>query len=350
MSKSAEWFFGFTFEYVPENHSNVKNFSTFLDEATRDKMTSQAVDFCKKLRYASAGTIEFLVDTSSNFYFLEMNTRLQVEHAVTEFITGVDIVEEMIRVSGGYKLSLTQDDVKVNGWAVESRVYAENPFKDFGAPNTGRIGGYIEPPCSKSVRCDSGVEEGSEISIYYDSMISKLICHGRNREDAINGSVSALDRYTITGVSHNIPMLRDILTEENFSRGYINTNYLNSVYPAGYKSRPLSQDEKLKLISIMVALFVSKDQKSREYLNEQRILIHATKSEEWTLVLMMDEECFHVEVRQGNGFLNVEVEGRRFEVPRKLNVTSPVLEVVVDDEEMFVQHINTDASGNCSLR
>ena len=147
--------------------------STFLDPETRRKMGEQAVRLAKAVDYTSAGTVEFLVDSQKNFYFLEMNTRLQVEHPITECITGVDIVQEMIRIARGHPLNFTQSDVRINGWAFESRVYAEDPYKNFGLPSIGRLSSYKEPTFIPNVRCDSGIEEGSEISIYYDPMICK---------------------------------------------------------------------------------------------------------------------------------------------------------------------------------
>lgn len=149
--------------------------STFIDPETRKKMGEQAIQLAKAVGYHSAGTVEFLVDSQKNFYFLEMNTRLQVEHPITECISGVDLVQEMIRVAKGHPLTISQDQIKVNGWAFESRVYAEDPYKDFGLPSIGRLTSYVEPSLTlDNVRCDSGIEEGSEISIYYDPMICKV--------------------------------------------------------------------------------------------------------------------------------------------------------------------------------
>ena len=162
-------------------------------------MGEQAVALAKKIGYSSAGTVEFLVDSQKNFYFLEMNTRLQVEHPITECITGVDLVHQMIRVAKGYPLNLKQSDVPLKGWAVECRVYAEDPFKNFGLPSIGRLHSYIEPTHIPNVRCDSGIEEGSEISIYYDPMICKLACYGDTRDQAIDTSLKALDSYVIRG-------------------------------------------------------------------------------------------------------------------------------------------------------
>ena len=192
-----------------------------MDPATRSAMGEQAVALAKKIGYWSAGTVEFLVDSRKNFYSLEMNTRLQVEHPITEMITGVDLVHQMIRVakgnipilclqrfifiyiyfsSQGYPLNLKQSDVPLRGWAIECRVYAEDPFKNFGLPSIGRLHQYIEPTFIPNVRCDSGIEEGSEISIYYDPMICKLACYGHTRDEALKTSVKALDSYVIRGM------------------------------------------------------------------------------------------------------------------------------------------------------
>ncbi|VDP76089.1 unnamed protein product [Echinostoma caproni] len=177
--------------------------STFLDPDTRRAMGEQAVSLAKAVGYDSAGTVEFLVDSKKNFYFLEMNTRLQVEHPITECTTGVDIVHQMLR-----------SDIPIHGWAIECRVYAEDPYKAFGLPSIGRLNSYIEPVHIPNVRCDSGISEGSEISIFYDPMICKLVTYGPNRQAALNTMARALDSYVIRGVTHNIPLLRDIITEK----------------------------------------------------------------------------------------------------------------------------------------
>ncbi|KAG8225123.1 hypothetical protein J437_LFUL006146 [Ladona fulva] len=204
--------------------------SVFLDEKTRASMGEQAVSLCKKLSYSSAGTVEFLVDQNRNFYFLEMNTRLQVEHPITECITGVDLVHQMIRIAKGHPLKLRQEDIPINGWAIESRVYAEDPYKNFGLPSIGRLHQYIEPnhidkksfqlveydaSTHFDVRCDSGIEEGSEISIYYDPMICKLVTYGNNRQEAIDTSIKALDYYVIRGQQSPWRKLKTALFESN---------------------------------------------------------------------------------------------------------------------------------------
>jgi propionyl-CoA carboxylase alpha chain len=195
--------------YLPERECSIQRRnqkvieeapSVHLDEATRRAMGEQAVALAKHVNYSSAGTVEFLVDSQRNFYFLEMNTRLQVEHPITEYITGIDLVEQMIRVAANQRLTISQSDVRINGWAIESRVYAEDPEKYL--PSIGTLSKYIEPVvpgAEKQVRCDSGIVEGSEISIYYDPMICKLCTHGKTRDEAIRVMERALDAYVIKG-------------------------------------------------------------------------------------------------------------------------------------------------------
>lgn len=174
--------------------------SVFLDAELRKSMGQQALALAHNVGYDSAGTVEFLVDKHRNFYFLEMNTRLQVEHPITEFICGIDIVHQMLRIAKGHKLKHTQDDIKLRGWAVESRVYAENPYKNFGLPSIGRLTRYEEPTYLPNVRCDSGVTEGSDINIYYDPLICKLITYGDDRHDALANMAKSLDNYVIRGI------------------------------------------------------------------------------------------------------------------------------------------------------
>ncbi|MDP6197771.1 MAG: acetyl/propionyl/methylcrotonyl-CoA carboxylase subunit alpha [Porticoccaceae bacterium] len=208
--------------------------SPFLDEATRQKMGEQSCALAKAVDYQSAGTVEFIADADMNFYFLEMNTRLQVEHPVTELVTGQDLVEMMIRVAAGEKLSLTQDQVTLTGWAMESRVYAEDPFRNF-MPSIGRLFGYREPQ-GEAVRVDSGVYEGGEVSMHYDPMISKLITYGDNRTQAIERMVDALDAYYIRGVNHNISFLNALMVHPRFVAGELTTNFIAEEFPDGFNA------------------------------------------------------------------------------------------------------------------
>lgn len=181
-------------------------------------MGEQAVALAMAVGYKNTGTVEFLIDPNHRFYFLEMNTRLQVEHPITEEVTGIDIVEHMIRIAAGQKLALTQDDVKIKGWAVESRVYAEDPLRNF-LPSIGRLTRYQEPKeydNEKWIRVDSGIVEGSEISIYYDPLIAKLITYGKTREESIERMAHALDSYVVRGLTHNVNFLRDVMQNPRF--------------------------------------------------------------------------------------------------------------------------------------
>ena len=212
--------------------------SPFLDEELRNAMAEQALKLAKEVKYDSAGTVEFVVDDQKNFYFLEMNTRLQVEHPVTELVTGVDLVEQMINCADGKKLNIRQKDIKLNGWSIESRIYAEDPLKDF-LPSIGRIIEYEEPTnfnVNEIIRNDTGVSSGSDISIYYDPMISKLAVHAKTRLKSIDLMINALQQYYITGVDHNIAFLISTLKNNDFKSGNISTNFIKENYPKGYSS------------------------------------------------------------------------------------------------------------------
>jgi propionyl-CoA carboxylase alpha chain len=220
--------------------------SPFLDEATRKAMGEQSCALAKAVGYASAGTVEFIVDGDRNFYFLEMNTRLQVEHPVTELITGVDLVEQMIRVANGEPLSITQDDVKINGWAIENRLYAEDPYRNF-LPSIGRLTRY-RPPAEEAtetavVRNDTGVFEGGEISMYYDPMIAKLCTWAPTRADAIEEMRIALDRFELEGIGHNLPFLAAVMDHSKFTSGDMTTAFIAEEYPDGFQGVELNEAE-----------------------------------------------------------------------------------------------------------
>uniref|UniRef100_A0A8C5EVS0 Propionyl-CoA carboxylase alpha chain, mitochondrial n=1 Tax=Gouania willdenowi TaxID=441366 RepID=A0A8C5EVS0_GOUWI len=271
--------------------------STFLDGETRRAMGEQAVQLAKAVQYSSAGTVEFLVDSGKNFYFLEMNTRLQVEHPITECITGLDLVEQMIRVAKGYHLHLKQEDIPINGWAIESRVYAEDPYKSFGLPSIGRLSQYQEPLNLSKVRVDSGIQEGSDISIYYDPMISKLVTYGASRAEALSRMEEALDNYVIRGVTHNIPLLREIISHPRFISGDISTNFLPEVYPDGFKGHQLDANQRRELLASAAALHVSAQLRSQ----------------------------------------NVEVDGGQVEVCSSWNLASPLLPLTINGTECMMQ-------------
>ena len=231
--------------------------SPFLDPATREKMGSQAVALARAVDYVSAGTVEFIVDPDRNFYFLEMNTRLQVEHPVTELITGIDLVEQMIRVAAGEPLSLSQGEIRLNGWAVESRIYAEDPVRNF-LPSIGRLVRYREPETGeqqgRTIRVDTGVEEGGEISMFYDPMIAKLVTHGPDRISAIDHMAWALDNFFIDGIEHNVPFLSAIMGNEKWRAGDLSTGFIAEEYPCGFSPREPDADERERLA--IAAVFI----------------------------------------------------------------------------------------------
>lgn len=226
--------------------------SPLLDAETRKKMGEQAVALAKAVNYDSAGTVEFVASgKDKGFYFLEMNTRLQVEHPVTEMITGVDLVEQMLLVAYGEKLKIKQSDVKINGWAVESRVYAEDPYRNF-LPSIGRLKRFHPPAEGKvargTVRLDSGVREGDEISMFYDPMIAKLITHGKDRDAALDAHGEALDRFHIEGIQDNIPFIAAVVDEKRFRSGNITTAYIKDEFPEGFQGTEPTKDQEAQLI------------------------------------------------------------------------------------------------------
>jgi propionyl-CoA carboxylase alpha chain len=223
--------------------------SPFLDAETRQAMGEQAVALAKAVKYKSAGTVEFIVDKNRKFYFLEMNTRLQVEHPVTELITGLDIVELMIRVAAGERLPLEQKDVKLDGWAVEARLYAEDPFRNF-LPSTGRLVKYREPAPGPDIRVDTGVYEGGEISMFYDPMIAKLCTYGQTRLEAIERMRRALDEFYVRGVSHNVPFLAALMAHPRFREGRLTTNFIAEEFKGGFTAAHLPPKDPAVLAAV----------------------------------------------------------------------------------------------------
>jgi propionyl-CoA carboxylase alpha chain len=228
--------------------------SPLLDETTRKNMGEQAIALAKAVGYDSAGTVEFVAGQDKSFYFLEMNTRLQVEHPVTELITGIDLVEQMIRVAAGEPLAIKQADVKLNGWAVEGRVYAEDPFRGF-LPSIGRLMKYRPPAESNvngvTVRNDTGVYEGGEISLYYDPMIAKLVTHAATREAAIDAQADALDAFTIEGIRHNIPFLAALMAHPRWREGRLSTGFVAEEFPDGF--HPITPEGEVAHVMAAVA-------------------------------------------------------------------------------------------------
>ena len=225
--------------------------SPFIDEKTRKAMGEQSCALADAVSYCSAGTVEFIVDSKKNFYFLEMNTRLQVEHPVTELITGIDLVEQMIRIAWGEKLSISQNNVTINGWAIESRIYAEDPYRNF-LPSIGRLVKY-RPPTELNndkiaIRNDTGVDEGGEISIHYDPMIAKLCSWASSRNEAIKLMEKSLNEFELEGIGHNIPFLSAVMQHSRFLEGDITTAFIEEEFPDGFRGSQLKND-KLQMIA-----------------------------------------------------------------------------------------------------
>ncbi|NBO18556.1 MAG: acetyl/propionyl/methylcrotonyl-CoA carboxylase subunit alpha [Proteobacteria bacterium] len=229
--------------------------SSFLDEATRKKMGEQAVALAKAVGYYSAGTVEFIVDENKEFYFLEMNTRLQVEHRVTELVTGIDLVEQMIRVAAGEKLEFGQKDIQLHGWAMEARIYAEDPKRSF-LPSTGRITRYEEPRNLSHVLIDTGIYEGGEVSMFYDPMVAKVCSSGETRDEAIATIREALAAFIIEGISHNGSFLEAILGHPRFAAGDINTNFIEQEYPGGFIGAELNSESTKVFLGAAVTIFL----------------------------------------------------------------------------------------------
>ncbi|WP_417789938.1 acetyl-CoA carboxylase biotin carboxylase subunit [Terasakiella pusilla] len=309
--------------------------SPFLDEATRKSMGEQAVALAKAVNYRSAGTVEFIVDKNRNFYFLEMNTRLQVEHPVTELITGVDLVEEMIRVADGQELSIKQEDVKINGWAMESRIYAEDPFRNF-LPSTGRLTKYRPPVESDTVRVDTGVYEGGEISMFYDPMIAKLITYGKDREEATANMRQALDEYYIRGVGHNISFLNAVMSKQRFIDGDLTTNFIAEEYPDGFDASMVPQKDPKQLVA--VACFMKRMETEREVMISGQMEggRGRTINDDW--VVLYNDEKFNATVtpNETDGY-DVKIDGSTLHIRSEWTFGEPLFFADINGHEMCVQ-------------
>jgi propionyl-CoA carboxylase alpha chain len=284
--------------------------SPFLDEKTRKAMGEQAVALAKAVKYQSAGTVEFVVGRDKSFYFLEMNTRLQVEHPVTECITGVDLVELMIRVAAGEKLPFAQKDVKLNGWAMECRINAEDPFRNF-LPSTGRLTRYLPPAEADGVRVDTGVYEGGEISMYYDSMIAKLIVHAASRDQAIARMRDALNAFVIRGVSSNIAFQSALMQHPRFQSGKFNTGFIAEEFPRGFSAESLVHEDPLLLAA--VAAFARRRYIGRAIRTSGQLRGHERKvGSEWTV--LMGERKFKLALASIEGGYAISHAGQTCEL------------------------------------
>ena len=313
--------------------------SPFLDNETRKKMGEQSCALARAVNYQSAGTVEFIADADMNFYFLEMNTRLQVEHPVTELVTGQDLVELMIRVASGEKLMLTQNDVTLSGWAIEARVYAEDPLRNF-LPSTGRLVKYSEPK-GNGIRVDSGVYEGGEISIFYDPMIAKLITYGDDRSQSITRMVDALDNYYIRGVNHNISFLNALMVHPRFVDGDLTTNFIADEFPDGFHADLVVQND--PEIAVVVAASVHQLDCERAGLLSDQLEGHEVEpSNEWIVIIADQRRSVRVRLTD-TGYL-VELDGQDYCIFTEWRLGDPLFKAVINDVNVSVQ-VEPVASG-----
>ncbi len=307
--------------------------SPFLDAATRRAMGEQAVQLAKAVGYSSAGTVEFIVDADRNFYFLEMNTRLQVEHPVTELVTGLDLVELMIRVAAGEPLPMRQEDVRLDGWAIEARVYAEDPRRNF-LPSIGRLTRYRPPAHDPAVRIDTGVAEGGEISMYYDPMIAKLITAGPDRATATKAMLRALDAFQIRGVEHNIPFLAALMAHPRFAEGRLTTNFIAEEFPDGFLSRALGADGLRALVAVAAAMQARREDQARTISGQ---LPGRTRAPRTDWVVRIDRTNHPVAVTATDGGADVAVDGRSVAVRSAWSPGDTLWTGTVDGEPLAVQ-------------
>ena len=307
--------------------------SPFLDAATRQAMGEQAVALAKAVDYSSAGTVEFIVDAHRNFYFLEMNTRLQVEHPITELVTGLDLVELMIRVAAGEELPLTQKDVTLNGWAVEARVYAEDPFRNF-LPSIGRLVRYRPPEESESVRVDTGIVEGSEVSMYYDPMIAKLCTWGEDRPQAIERMNDALDGYLIRGVSHNVSFLNAVIANPRFRAGRLTTEFIAEEFPDGFHPADLPRTDPMIVVAVAAMVHCRRAARAGEISGQTRRFEYRVGSD-W--VVIANGKHYPVEVTATLDGFDVFSDGDLYRIETAWRLEEPIVEARVNGSAVRVQ-------------
>ncbi len=314
--------------------------SPFIDAATRAAMGAQAVALAAAVDYRSAGTVEFIVDANKNFYFLEMNTRLQVEHPVTELTTGIDLVEQMIRVAAGETLGFGQDDIGFDGWAIEGRVYAEDPARGF-LPSPGRLTRYRPPTGADGVRLDSGVYEGAEVTMFYDPMIAKLCAWGDSRAAAIERMRAAIDGFEIVGPGHNLDLLAAVMRHPRFVEGAIDTGFIDDLYADGFSGAPIEGAARDALVVTALAVHLASTARANRI--SGRVASHCWQPDaDW--VVGLDGETSSVTVVARGDGLDVDIDGRRVELDGVWRVGASTFEGRVDGLDVIVQ-VTPNADG-----
>jgi len=303
--------------------------SPAISKKLRNEMGEQAKALAKEVAYQSAGTVEFIVDQKNNFYFLEMNTRLQVEHPVTEEITGIDLVEQMISIADGKELKIKQEDVKINSWSMEARIYAEDPIRKF-LPSVGRVKKYIEPKVEKNVRLDSGIMDGSDVSINYDPMLAKLIVKGKNRKQCINTIIKSLNSYYLRGFNNNIKFLISIFRSEKFFKGDIHTGFLDEEYKDGY-SNPKPSNELLKKIFIPIASYIG-----YKLLQKGNHNIINEKNESYILIL--NKKKYSIQIKEWKkDSIKISYKNTSFKIKSLWKGNEGLVEVHINKKEYLFQ-------------
>jgi len=318
--------------------------SPLLDDKTRKQMGDQAVALAKAVGYDSAGTVEFVAGQDRNFYFLEMNTRLQVEHPVTELVTGIDLVEQMIRVAAGEPLKLKQGDISWSGWAVETRIYAEDPYRDF-APSVGRLVRYRPPPEEVrdgiTVRNDTGVIEGGEISLYYDPMIAKLVTHAKTRLEAIDAQAEALDAFTIEGIRHNIPFLAAIMQHRRWRAGKLSTAFIAEEFPRGFERTPPQGEVAHAIAAVAAAIDHVLGERKRKISGQ----LNTALTRERRRAIWLGPDEIHADVeRQDDAIVVAFEDGDRHSLASDWVPGMPVLAGTMDDQRIAM-HVRMIPNG-----
>jgi len=303
--------------------------SSVISIKLRNEMGEQAKVLAKEVSYQSVGTVEFIVDQKNNFYFLEMNTRLQVEHPVTEEITGIDLVEQMIKIADGKELKIRQEDVKINGWSMEARIYAEDPIRNF-LPSVGRVKKYMEPKSEKNVRLDSGIIDGSDVSINYDPMLAKLIVKEKNRKQCINTIIKALNSYYLRGFNNNIKFLISIFKSEKFCKGDIHTSLLDQEYKDGY-SYPNLSNKLLKKIFIPVASYIG-------YMSLKKENHNIVDEKENSYVLTLNKKKYSIQIKEGEkNSIKIIYKNASFKIKSFWKVNENLIEVLINKKKYLLQ-------------